>query len=256
MRKVIFLLFSASALVMADDVIEANLGSGFSGTWSVYNLSDQMTIGSNSLEYTATNYWGGPTAWIVLDNAITLDQNQVLTFSYNYDYGINSIYGISFFNGQYNSNPGLLIGTTEYGSSTLAATMVTEKQTSGQYFGYAQALRFNVGNSSDRFQGVSYNADTMANVTLGSTGALTTAEIAWNTIANQFELTLSSGDSTDSVLIGESLTFDHLIFAADGAVPQSFTNMAMSITTVPEPATASLSLLGLAALMMRRRRVK
>ena len=237
-------------------VIKANLGSEFSGTWSVYNHPDQMTMGSNSLEYTATDYWGGPTAWIVLDNSITLGQNQVLTFSYNYDYGINSIYGISFFNGQYNSNPGLLIGTTDYGSSTLAATMVTEKQTSGQYFGYAQALRFNVGNSSDRFQGVSYNADTMANVTLGSTGALTTAEIAWNSIANQFELTLSSGDSTDSVLIGESFTFDRLIFAADGAVPQSITNMAMSITTVPEPATASLSLLGLAALMMRRRRVK
>lgn len=125
MRKLILLLFSASALVMEDDVIEANLGSGFSGTWSVYNQPDQMTIGSNSLEYTATNYWGGPTAWIVLDNAITLGQNQVLTFSYNYDYGINSIYGISFFNGQYNSNPGLLIGTTDYGSSTLAATVGT-----------------------------------------------------------------------------------------------------------------------------------
>ena len=80
--------------------------------------------------------------------------------------------------------------------------------------------------------------------------------ISWKD--GQFVLDLSANNETGSIDLGDNVSINNVLLQLDGpnnvsTVP-SISNLSMSAYLVPEPATASRSLLGLAGLAMRRRR--
>lgn len=228
---------------------KADLGNGITGTWTEYNMQGSITTATNSV--TLPNSWGGPTAWITLDSAIDLAQNQMLTFDYTYTYTStvdNAIYSISFLgNG---GESAFMIGNTDYNIRDLAAastTLGTEF-----YNNKAQSIRFNAGNSGDRFQPVR-DGDTKINLGTVSYGAVN-ATIAWNAESSSFKMTLRTGDKSATLDLGDSVKFDTISFAADGNESQAITGISLNI--IPEPSTFGL-LAGLGALALvgtRRRR--
>lgn len=247
MKKTIVALFALAGVAAASSTT-ADLGNGITGTWTEYNLADKTTTGTNSL--TLPSSWGGPTSWITLDKAVSLTKEQKLTFSYTYASTVdNGIYGISFLGAVGES--AFTIGNTEYANRDLAAA-VTTLGSSGFYQNKAQAIRFNPGNSSDRIQTVAAG-DTQVNLGTVTPGAVK-AEIAYDETAGAFVMILSTGNVSKKLELGDSVAFDTISFAADGNATQSFTGLNMKIETVPEPATATLSLLALAGLAVRRRR--
>ncbi len=247
MKKTIVTLFALAGVAAASSST-ADLGNGITGTWTEYNLADDTTTGTNSLTLPAS--WGGPTSWITLDKAVSLTKEQKLTFSYTYESTSNNgIYGISFLGAVGES--AFMIGNSEYANRDLAAAVTTLGST-GFYQGKAQAIRFNPGNSSDRIQTVAAD-DTQVNLGTVTPGAVK-AEIAYDETVGAFVMTLSTGAVSKKLELGDSVAFDTISFAADANATQSFTGLNMKIETVPEPATATLSLLALAGLAVRRRR--
>ncbi len=85
-----------------------------------------------------------------------------------------------------------------------------------------------------------------------------TGQIAWNTTNSVFTLTLTSSAWTNNEALqfdlGESVTVDNIVFSVNGVDTPSFTAASVSANLVPEPTTATLSLLALAGLAARRRR--
>lgn len=241
------LLVAGSALANAS-AEKADLGNGITGTWTEYNMNDSITTTTDSV--TLPNTWGGATAWITLDSAIDLAQDQTLTFDYTYTSTTNNgIYSISFLgNG---GESAFMIGNTEYANRDLAAASTT-LGTTGFYQDKAQSIRFNAGNSSDRFQVVTAS-DTTVNLGTVSYGAVN-ATIAWNAVSSSFEMTLKTGDQSATLDLGDSVKFDTISFAADGNVSQAITGISLNI--IPEPSAFGL-LAGLGALALvgtRRRR--
>lgn len=85
-----------------------------------------------------------------------------------------------------------------------------------------------------------------------------TGKIAWNTTDSVFTLTLTSSAWTNNEALkfdlGKSVTVDNVVFSVNGVDTPSFTAASISTYSVPEPTTATLSLLALAGLAARRRR--
>ena len=97
----------------------------------------------------------------------------------------------------------------------------------------------------------SYNHEKTINTPL----TLTT-EIAWSAEKSQFVATVSYGaDKTilNTYDLGKSYSLDKLVFSMDGG-SQKVSNLKIITNTIPEPTTATLSLLALAGLAARRRR--
>ena len=86
-----------------------------------------------------------------------------------------------------------------------------------------------------------------------SQAATLTTTIAWSDTANQFVAILEyNDDEWVSYEVGETYTFEGLVFSLDGNSTQKVSGLSVTYT-VPEPATATLSLLALAGLAARRR---
>ena len=253
MKKTIIALMALAGVAAASSTT-ADLGNGITGTWTEYNMQGDTTTGTNSL--TLPSSWGGPTSWITLDNTITLATDEVLTFKYTYASTTdNGIYGITFLSDA--GKAAFMIGNTAYANRDLAAASTT-LGSEGFYQSEAQAIRFDPGNSGDRIQQV---ATGDAQINAGSfNGGNVTVEIAYDSDKGAFFLTLNNYEQT--LNLGSSVSFKTISFSADANTTQEFSNMSLSIAkvatppsdNVPEPTTATLSLLALAGLAARRRR--
>ena len=248
MKKTVIALLSLTGVAMGAGGT-ATLGDGITGTWTEYNKQDYITTSSNSISFGGED-WGGATAWITLADTVTLGKDQVLTFSYTLGKNCsNGIYSISFLGA--GGQSAFFIGNTDYGKDNVAAASVT-LATTGFYQNCAQAIRFNAGHSGDRIQAVS--ADGVDAIDTPTPGEVT-ATIKYDTSASDYILTLSAGEFEKDYNLGDSVSFSKIVFTSDvNANGQALSGISMSIKSVPEPATATLSLLALCGLAARRRR--
>lgn len=96
--------------------------------------------------------------------------------------------------------------------------------------------------------------------TAGKTSYTISYDIKWNAEAGNFELTVGLNNSyTQAINMGaENITFSGLVITTDGGHQGpsyvTFSDLSITTPTVPEPTTATLSLLALAGLAARRRR--
>lgn len=102
---------------------------------------------------------------------------------------------------------------------------------------------------------------TVDNSLTANTPLTLTTTVAWNTTKSQFVASLSYGEtSLTSYDLGTSYTLDKLVFSLDGSSTQTVSGVSVSANiipaspNVPEPTTATLSLLALCGLAARRRR--
>lgn len=86
-----------------------------------------------------------------------------------------------------------------------------------------------------------------------------TGVIAWSDTANQFQLTLSSDKTSNTIIpinLGSSFTATDMVITSAGRDESlgKISKINLMVNIVPEPTTATLSLLALAGLAARRRR--
>ncbi len=109
--------------------------------------------------------------------------------------------------------------------------------------------------------GVKVPATNVVGIFAANTPLTLTTDIAWNTTKNLFVATLSYGNDNKTMVsydLGTTYTLEKLIFSLDGEETSTMKISGVTVTSeiasIPEPATATLSLLALAGLAARRRR--
>lgn len=254
MKKTLIALVALSGLALA--ATNDQYGD-VSGTWVTYSGSWATTDTSASVG----SGWGGATALYKLDDAITLAQHERVLFSYTYTNPAttqNSIYGVTLRGAS--GAQAIVFGNTGYHDSNIAiaaAPLASEGYANCSAIdtdlpaGTAQALRADHGNSGDRFQDVTFAAENTIALSLPVSYTVD-SEIAFDRTLGQFVLTATVGEDTVKLELGNSVSFDTIVFATDGNNTQTYSNI--SLQHLPEPATATLSLLALAGLCARRRR--
>lgn len=162
----------------------------------------------------------------------------------------------------------------------LSSTLYIETTTSAYVIGkdYDQAyVSYGKGNTnavgiynfdppSDNNDGACYlggdqNQLGTSDILAANTATTITATVAWDAASSSYSMTLSDGTSTVNWNLGtDKIELKKIGFYADGAnnTPNvewsNFSFSATNVTLIPEPATATLSLLALAGLAARRRR--
>ena len=258
MKKTIIALMALVGVAAADTVI-----TGADLTWDVSAPNkDCTTVNSGDLTYslnTNVNGWwvNGPTG--TLTQSITLGLNQVLEFSYSCDFSSsNSILTLALAN----NNGAVVMGKTYNDEVRLGTTTETGDAVAR---GYAFA---NTNNSGAVANITSYTAlkdgvgENANNVTFDVNSGTTvntndvTFTVAYNTTLSQFVGTLAYDGYTAEINLGEAFSVDAITatFDGTGGFVGHVNDIQLKVTTVPEPTTATLSLLALAGLASRRRR--
>lgn len=178
-----------------------------------------------------------------------------------------------------NASDGLSISFTLWGADVdelLTCTIIGTEQAivagqgnykaGGIYYGTTTTLNadwYNMQSSSfnnvpaDATIGYVSNSKQSAIFT-ASTDITLTTDIAWDATKSQFVATLSYVTSSDTKTqlatydLGTTYSLDKIVLSFDGGGTHKF--KALTVKTIPEPATATLSLLALAGLAARRRR--
>ena len=120
---------------------------------------------------------------------------------------------------------------------------------------------YHLQNSGGAAGGVKVSSTNVPGIFAVNTPLTLTTDIVWNSTKNQFVATLSYGDNETTMGtydLGSTYTLEKLIFSLDGAETSTMKISGVTVTSeiapVPEPTTATLSLLALAGLATRRRR--
>lgn len=229
-----------------DSAVEKGSASltGVTGKWYQYG-DNAITTTVNSVSLPQT--WGGATGWVVFSDAITMTQKDTLTLSFTMDSPATDGVLALTLQGD-NGKTAVTIGNTGYGSRNIAAASAT-LATTGFYWPGAQTIVFDAGNSTDRFQKVTPASDDII-ATSSTSGLGVVATISHN--GEQFVMDLTADNTTVTLDLGSELSFNSLVVTGSANTAQAVNNI--SLTVVPEPATATLSLLALAGLAARRRR--
>ena len=250
MKKTIIALMALAGVAAADTVI-----TGADLTWDVSAPNKDCTsVNSGNLTYSNGGWWvNGPTG--TLAQSITLGLDQVLEFSYSCDFsGSNSILTLALAN----NNGAVVMGKTYNDEVRLGTTTETGNAV-------ARGYAFGSTNNSGAVANItSYTAlkDGANNVTfdvnVGDTVNTNdvTFTVAYNTTLSQFVGTLAYDGHTAAINLGETFSVNAITATFDGASAfvGHVNDIQLKVTTVPEPATATLSLLALAGLASRRRR--
>ncbi len=257
MKKTIIALSTLAGVAFADTT--STTYTPFTSTgWTLERLrngndGNNPVIANNSI--TASANWTRPVANYSFDTPIALtDVVESITFSFSMS-GVseNSVATLAFEGTDAAGDRALVMGETYKGTN------------GGDNHNYA----FGTTNANDGkayllgadegWGGQSYNIPARNLTTLGSLDATTTFEgsIAWSESDNGFKFTLTQGGTNAaSYLLGSNYTLSGLTVALDGyanATP-TISNLTITANLIPEPTTATLSLLALAGLAVRRRR--
>ncbi len=254
MKKTIIALMALAGVAAADTVI-----TGADLTWDVSApYKDCTSVNSGNLTYSGGGWWvNGPTG--TLTQSITLGLNQVLEFSYSCDFSSsNSVLTLALAN----NNGAVVMGKTYNNEVRLGTTTETGDAVAR---GYAFAdtnsntAVANITSFTALKDGVGENAnnvtfDVNSGDTVNTNGV--TFTVAYNTTLSQFVGTLAYDGYTAEINLGETFSVNAITatFDGDGAFVGHVNDIQLKVTTVPEPTTATLSLLALAGLAARRRR--
>lgn len=255
MKKTILALMALAGVAAADTVI-----TGADLTWDVNApYKDCTTVDSGNLTYSGGGWWvNGPTG--TLTQPITLGQNQVLEFSYSCDFSSsNSVLTLALAN----NNGAVVMGKTYNNEVRLGTTTETETAVArGSVFADTESNQGNIANITSYTalkDGVGENANNITfAVNSGSTVNTNdvTFTVAYNTTLSQFVGTLAYDGYTAKIDLGETFSVNAITatFDGDSAFVGHVNDIQLKVTTVPEPTTATLSLLALAGLASCRRK--
>ena len=217
-------------------------------TGDKYNYSMTIDATTNSIYNTDSN-WYGDAATYRFAEVLTLAKSEELKFSFDFTRDAsNSVQSITLVG----TTQAVVIGHGNYANDTDLhvgiSTNVADATTGAGAHGYVFGGTANQG----------FIADTSIGQTLTGGMPVGTSTIkgsvAWDGDSYLLTLTSSSATSSASLTYDLGTTFDvrDLVFTFDGPTSTKMENLTMSI--VPEPTTATLSLLALAGLCARRRR--
>lgn len=246
MKKTLITLFALAGTAMASTVITGN-----DLTWDISTpYKDCTTVTNGNLTYSNGGWLvNGPTG--SLTQAITLEQNQMLTFSYSFDFNSSdSIITLALVN----SNGAVVMGKT-YGNNVRLGT--TTETGSAVARGYA----FADTNNKDYVANITEGYTDLGTVFIVNSGDTVntnnvTFTVAYDTSLSQFVGTLEYGGKSADVNLGETFSVNAVTATFDGASAfvANVNDIQLEVTTIPEPTTATLSLLALAGLAVRRRK--
>ncbi|MGN0873885.1 MAG: PEP-CTERM sorting domain-containing protein [Akkermansia sp.] len=248
MKKTLVLFaVMASAATAAEPVVYDSLLSSTEG-WTlgtVRNGRQNFTIDTAAQSLTLTNSnWGQAYANYSLPTTLTATES--LGIGFTFDVKINDIASTLTFS---------LIGTTQ------AITLGTNYDQDDLFVGTTSVTTSNAYSFKD-WDGVTAGTST----TVASSASIADVATAGSTITisgctkydagtGHHVLTLMCGDKSTTLDLGESVDVTRISFGGDGGNSRTnFVVSNLSLYTVPEPATATLSLLALAGLATRRRR--
>lgn len=248
MKKTLVLFaVMAAATTAAEPVVYDSLLSSSEG-WtlgSIRGSSNLFTIdtGANTLTLTNSN-WSQAYANYSLPTTLTATEN--LGIGFTFDVKINDIASTLTFS---------LIGTTQ------AITLGTNYDQDDLFVGTTSATSSNAY-SFKAWDGVKAGTSTtvtgsasIADVATAGSSITISGSTKYNAETGHHVLTLMCGDKSTTLDLGESVDVTRISFGGDGGNNRTnFVVSNLSLYTVPEPATATLSLLALAGLATRRRR--
>lgn len=187
--------------------------------------------------------WGQAAAVTTLSEGILL-ANEQDTFTFSFDITTNGTTNAAAMVSFVGSETAVCLGTSAY-NGTIAYG--TSDNVSARAYSFQSAWDSNGSFVSSSSSLTTINSNETVTVSGG---------ISWKD--GQFVLDLSANGGTGSIELGDSVSIDKVLLQLDGPNNSStvpvISNLSMSAYLVPEPAAASLSLLGLAGLAMRRRR--
>ena len=172
------------------------------------------------------------------DSAITLAEGETLEWSASFL--SNDVDSVVYLTLETNTT-NIVIGTTDYESLTLGVGTTTTDTDKG-YAG--------VANFGTQVTLKSLNATYEVGKSFDLGGAV-------SKVNDKYVMSIKvNGVEYDTVDLGESFSLSGVVFARDGAnnIDAGSGLSALTIKTIPEPTTATLSLLALAGLAARRRR--
>ena len=231
-----------------DEAVAADAKGWITG--NKYNYSMTIDATTNSIYNNDAN-WYGDAATYRFAEVLTLAKSEELKFSFDFTRGAdNSVQSITLVG----TTQAVVIGHGNYandtdlhvGISTNVANATTGEGAHGYVF--AGAGTANQGFIAD----LSIGQTLKGGMPVGT--STIKGSVAWDGDSYLLTLTSSSATDSDSLTYDLGTTFDvrDLVFTFDGPTDTKLANLTMSI--VPEPATATLSLLALAGLAARRRR--
>ncbi|MBQ7022162.1 MAG: PEP-CTERM sorting domain-containing protein [Akkermansia sp.] len=259
MKKTIIALITLAGVTTASPITIAPLQDSTS-TYGSWGTTTNGTIDGTADTYTPVSgkKWGGVVDTYTLTDAIVL-QNVGDTFEFSY----------KFTNTAGDSNKGdYALTLSLVGASNVIATG------HGGYSQYSQGAQVAYTAHNDKsgfiFKDGNHSTDiceitsfyNISGAVPFNTPATLSGSIAWNETANQFQLTFSSdatgAGSLDPINLGTKVDVTKLVISYAGDTGHSdvgnISEIKLIANLVPEPTTATLSLLALAGLAARRRR--
>ncbi len=211
----------------------------------------RFTLSENHSSLQLRQQWGTPYVYADLSTPITLSNTSEVTLSFTLDVGeTDSAATIALIG----TTKTIVVGYGTYRGNKLEYT-IQDGTTTGFYSADSN-MRFPEGKYGDLSTGL----------TMPLTDATLEYTISWNDTLSDYVLKFTDGNVTSSdIALGvgsEGETFSRVIFSAEGQAWNgiTFSDVSLAVTTpdappaIPEPATATLSLLALAGLAARRRR--
>ncbi|MBR5330756.1 MAG: PEP-CTERM sorting domain-containing protein [Akkermansia sp.] len=244
-------------------------GVAMGETTDLLASSADWTLSSISLNdgvLKSDSHWGGPYAYYTLDTPITLNSNTSLELSYTMSFETCSDVGGTVT--LHSSSDVLAFGAKTWNGSANDAPFCIGYSTNADAIN-ANAITFTQGKNSykltsytetDKTVGLTEQSDENGEIHTKVSHTIKET-ITWSDVEQKFVATIYiDGAEAGTQIMGDSYVLNKISVVSEGDSwknsQPAFSNMQLTISTnaVPEPATATLSLLALAGLAARRRR--
>ena len=230
------------------------------------NYQSNVTISSTGNSLTPDTGWTTyPKADYRMPTLLTLTKEDVLTFSFEIDRAKIVDATDNNLEKSRSNFTVALVGTTQavvFGrwDNTSYTSSATDLLV-GTSTNVANATTGSGAHGYDFAGGSNTRADVTASQTLAGGAPIgestISGSISWSNTGNQYVMTLKSSEIKDKSItynLGTKADLRDIVFTFNGADTTVVSNMSISMASIPEPTTATLSLLALAGLAARRRR--